>query len=138
MKNKKVSNAEYNVLDLLWNADDALSVAQVVQLMESKKKVCWAYTTAATVLRRMEKKGYVQSEKRGSALFYTAILQMEEFRKMEEFQKKTELKKAVSVIENCFHGSFSNFLAAFTGDKKLTREEFEDLKEWVKQHDDDY
>ena len=37
MKKKKVSNTEYHVLDLLWNADGALSVAQVVQLMEKEK-----------------------------------------------------------------------------------------------------
>ncbi len=135
---KKVSNAEYTVLELLWKAEDALSVAQIVELMERENKIKWAYTTAGTVMRRMEAKGYAHSVKRGSKFFYTPVLQKDEVLPMNEFRKEAEAKKAVSVIEKCFQGSFSKFLAAFSGNRKLTREEFEDLKEWVKQHDDDY
>lgn len=138
MKKKKVSKAEYSVLDLLWKANDALTVAQVVQLMESEKNICWAYSTAATILRRMEKKGYAYSEKRGASLFYTPVIQVDDFQQMEEERQQAEAKKAASIIEKCFRGSFSKFLSAFSSDKKLTKEEFEDLKEWVRQHDDDY
>lgn len=138
MKKRKVSNAEFSVLNLLWNAGDALSVAQVVQLMESEKDTCWAYSTAATILRRMEKKGYVYSEKKGASLFYTAVMQVDDFQQIEEERQQTEARKAASIIDKCFQGSFSKFLSAFSSDKKLTKEEFEDLKEWVRQHDDDY
>ena len=138
MKKKKVSKAEYSVLDLLWKANDALTVAQVVQLMESEKNTCWAYSTAATILRRMENKGYVCSEKKGASLFYTAVMQVDDFQQMEEERQQTEARKAASIIEKCFQGSFSKFLSAFSSDQNLTQEEFEDLKEWVRQHDDDY
>ena len=138
MKKKKVSNTEYHVLDLLWNADGALSVAQVVQLMEKEKDTRWAYTTAGTIMSRMEKKGYIRSEKRGASFFYTAVMQPDEFQQIEEERQQTEMKKSATIIEKCFQGSFSKFLSAFSTDRKLTQKEFEDLKEWVKQHDDDY
>lgn len=135
---RKVSNAEYTVLKLLWKSEDALSVAQIAELMERENQIKWAYTTAGTVMRRMEAKGYVQSVKMGSKFFYTPVLQRDEVLPMDEFRKEADAKKAVSVIEKSFQGSFSKFLSAFSGNRKLTREEFEDLKAWVKQHDDDY
>ncbi len=138
MKEKKVTDVEYTVLELLWKSEEALSVAQVVELMEYENGVKWAYTTGGTVLRRMEKKGYVHSTKRGATFFYTAVLQKHEVLQKKEIVQQAGLEKAANVIENCFQGSFSKFLAAFSCDRKLTQEEFDELKEWVKQHDDDY
>ena len=39
MKEKKVTDVEYTVLELLWKSEEALSVAQVVELMEYENGV---------------------------------------------------------------------------------------------------
>ena len=62
----------------------------------------------------------------------TAVMQPDEFQQIEEERQQTEMKKAATIIEKCFQGSFSKFLSAFSTDRKLTQKEFEDLKEWVK------
>lgn len=125
MKLKKVSRMELEVLKILWK-EAPLSVAEVVEHMEEENHIQWAYNTAGTVLRRMEQKGYVHSLKKGMAFLYSPVL------------KPSDVSGAVSFVENYFQGSIGKFMAAFSKEKPLTRAEFEEIKEWVKQHDDDY
>ena len=73
MEKKRVSSTESAILKLLWKADDALSVAQVTQLMETENNIKWSYNTTGTILRRMDKKGFVTATKRGPAFFYTGV-----------------------------------------------------------------
>lgn len=124
MEKKRVSSTESAILKLLWKADDALSVAQVTQLMETENNIKWSYNTAGTILRRMDKKGFVSSTKRGPAFFYSAVLKEGE-----------TLNGAAAFVERYFQGSLHNFLAAFSEERDFTDEEFEDLKDWVNRLD---
>ncbi len=125
MKKKGLAQRELEVMKILWESSP-LTVNQVVELMEKEYNTRWAYTTAGTTLRRMEKKGYVRSEKKSLAFYYYPVL------------RSDEVEGAVSLVEKYFQGSIGKFMAAFSDEKDLTREEFEEIKEWVKQHDDDY
>lgn len=125
MKKNGLAQRELEVMKILWESSP-LTVYQVIEQMEKENDTQWAYTTAGTILRRMEKKGYVRSEKRSLAFYYYPVL------------KPDEAEGAASLVEKYFHGSIGKFMAAFSKERNLTREEFEEIKEWVKQHDDDY
>lgn len=125
MKLKGLSRMEMEVMKILWK-ESPLSVAEVVERMEEELNIQWAYNTSGTILRRMEKKGYVHSVKRGAAFYYSPAL------------KASEVNGAASFVENYFQGSIGKFLKAFAQEKEMTQKEFEELKEWVRQHDDDY
>ena len=66
-----VSPAETEILRLVWQLDKA-TVQDVCNKLPAKRKI--AYATVQTLLRRLEKKGYVKHHIRGKAhVFFAAV-----------------------------------------------------------------
>ncbi len=66
-----VSPAETEILRLVWQLDKA-TVQDVCNKLPAKRKI--AYATVQTLLRRLEKKGYVKHRIRGKAhVFFAAV-----------------------------------------------------------------
>ena len=57
----KISEAELEVLQVLWDAEEPLKIQDVCDRLENKK---WKYNTVGTLLLRMAEKGAVVSEKK--------------------------------------------------------------------------
>ncbi|GAA4857435.1 BlaI/MecI/CopY family transcriptional regulator [Saccharopolyspora cebuensis] len=66
---------ESAVMALLWEADDALSVRQVVEGLLDRDL---AYTTVATVLDNLHRKRWVDRERLGRVWFYRPRVQASE------------------------------------------------------------
>lgn len=58
-------------MNLLWEHGDG-SVREVLSHLSKDREL--AYTSAATILRILEQKGFVKSEKSGKTLVYSALL----------------------------------------------------------------
>jgi predicted transcriptional regulator len=71
-----LSDAERDALRALWDHGPG-TVRQILGLLGERGRR-WAYSTAATLLRRLEAKGYARSESAGGALVYRASLSREE------------------------------------------------------------
>jgi len=68
-----LSPSETEILRLVWQLDKA-SVQEVCDKLPNKRKI--AYATVQTLLRRLEKKGYVKHRIRGKAhVFFPAVKQ---------------------------------------------------------------
>ncbi|MFQ6036597.1 MAG: BlaI/MecI/CopY family transcriptional regulator, partial [Sedimentisphaerales bacterium] len=66
-----VSPAETEILRLVWQLDKA-TVQQVCDSLPTRRKI--AYATVQTLLRRLEKKGYLRHHIRGKAhVFFPAV-----------------------------------------------------------------
>ncbi len=66
-----VSPAETEILRLVWQLDKA-TVQDVCNKLPAKRKI--AYATVQTLLRRLEKKGYIKHRIRGKAhVFFAAV-----------------------------------------------------------------
>ncbi|MHC4657986.1 MAG: BlaI/MecI/CopY family transcriptional regulator [Planctomycetota bacterium] len=66
-----VSPAETEILRIVWQAGKA-TVQQVVSRLPAKRKI--AYATVQTLLRRLEKKGYLRHNTQGKAhVFFAAV-----------------------------------------------------------------
>ncbi len=66
-----VSPSETEILRLVWQLDKA-TVQDVCNKLPAKRKI--AYATVQTLLRRLEKKGYVKHRIRGKAhVFFAAV-----------------------------------------------------------------
>lgn len=63
------------VMSLLWDADGALSVRQVLDNLRDRDL---AYTTVATVLENLHRKEWVDRERIGRVWFYRARVQSSE------------------------------------------------------------
>lgn len=67
MKSKKLSPAEWKVMQIIWEKEwcDSRHVYEV-----TGKKHGWAISTAKTVLRRLVDKGYVKTTRIGNSYLY--------------------------------------------------------------------
>jgi BlaI family transcriptional regulator, penicillinase repressor len=78
MTTKKIpalSPAETEILRLIWQLDKA-TVQQVCDKLPGKRKI--TYATVQTMLRRLEKKGYISHHIQGKAHVFFAAVKSEE------------------------------------------------------------
>lgn len=74
-KRAAVSPAETEVLRLVWESEKA-TVQQVYDALPANRKV--TYVTVATLLRRLEEKGYLKHRVRGKAFVYAPTAKKED------------------------------------------------------------
>lgn len=74
-KRPAMSPAETEVLRLVWESKQA-TVQQVYDALPDNRKV--TYVTVATLLRRLEEKGYLKHRVQGKAFIYTPAVKKEE------------------------------------------------------------
>lgn len=101
----RISDAELEVLEVVWELDDWVDIARVHQLLSEKNK--WAYNTVGTFMIRLEKKGYLEHKKCKKTNVYRAVISREDYKR-----KETE-----EFLKQVHSGSKKSLLAALCGDQ---------------------
>lgn len=114
-----ISPAETEVLRLVWQVNEA-TVQQVYDALPTNRKV--AYVTVATLLRRLEEKGYLKHRVCGKAFVYTPTA------KKEEVIKRT----IADLVERLFGGNPVPLLQHLAQHDRITDEDIERLRELTK------
>ena len=110
---KTLTKAEEQIMQILWNLKEAI-VKQVVDEFDEPKP---AYTTVATVLKVLEKKGFVDHKTIGNThLFYPSVSKKE----YTKFQFG-------SLLKDYFNGSFPRMATFFARENNLSIEELEEM-----------
>ena len=91
---QRLTRAEEQVMQIIWELEKGV-VKDIVDRFEEPKP---AYTTVATVLKVLEKKGFVTFEKIGNTYLYEAVVTKVDYTK---FQLS-------NLLTNYFSGSFPN------------------------------
>ena len=107
MQKYKLTESEYRFVKIIWDN----------QPMPSAQLVDWKKSTTYTMLRRLCEKGVLKNE--NSTV--TALVSKQE---VEKYQSS-------HIVNETFNGSLPNFIAAFMQDKKLTKDEAEQLKKLI-------
>lgn len=100
----RLTPAEFEVLEVLWNEGRPLSVGDVLEDILRARSV--AYTTVMTVLDKLARKGSVNRVKKGKAYFYTPRV-----RRSQVLQSAVE-----EFADNYFRGSERRLLAFLEDD----------------------
>ena len=111
---------ELELMNILWSLKSA-SVREV--LAELPKSRQMAYTSASTIIRILEQKGYVKAEKQGKTHFYSPILTKKEY-------SKTTLKQ---VVTNLFDGEPTQLIRQLINNEKLDKDEIAEIKKIIKE-----
>ena len=72
-----LTDAELRLMDIVWELGPS-TVQDVVDALPADEPL--AYSTVLTMMRILEKKGYVEHEKRGRAYVYRAVVEQDEAR----------------------------------------------------------
>src|SRR5260221_4251360 len=87
MRQKPLSNLELQVMNIVWECKEC-AVRNVLQELQKKRKI--AYSTAATILRRLEQKKFVVKNTKEMTFFYSPKISKESYSKglTQSFLKK--------------------------------------------------
>ena len=114
---KELTRAEEQIMHVLWELRKAF-VKDIVQRMPEPKP---AYNTVSTIVRILEKKGFISHKAYGNTYEYFPSISKEEYTKlfMQNFVKKY------------FKDSYQDMVSFFTKDRNLTIGEMEDIKNMI-------
>jgi BlaI family transcriptional regulator, penicillinase repressor len=74
-KRPTLSSAETQILSIVWSLERA-TVREVCEALPPQRKI--TYATVQTLLRRLEKKGYLKHQQKGLAhVFYSSVKQQD-------------------------------------------------------------
>jgi predicted transcriptional regulator len=110
---KTLTKAEEQIMQILWELNEGV-VKDVVEEFEEPRP---AYTTVATVLKVLEKKGFVVSRKVGNVNLFSPEVSKKEYT---GFQFS-------SLLKNYFNGSFPKMATFFAKQNNLGVEELEEM-----------
>ena len=113
-----LSPAETEILRLVWQLKRA-TVQQVCKRLPARRKI--AYATVQTLLRRLEKKGYLKHEVRGKAhAFYPTV------------ERNQVIRRSVTdFLDRLFGGDPIPLMHYLAEHGKVTAEDIEELKRLV-------
>lgn len=121
MKKQKLTKAEEEVMQLLWQHEPA-TVSQLLEHFEDKKP---AHSTVSTIIRILEDKDFVGHEAYGRSYVYHSKVSQDEY---SHFSLKETVMKY-------FQGSMENMISFLLREEKVDLEKLEDILEELKKEE---
>jgi predicted transcriptional regulator len=122
MKNREPSRLEMQVLSVLWQRG-ASTVREVMKVMPDGKTR--AYTTILSVIQVMEKKGLVSHVAEGNVHVYQARVS----------RQKVTGPWLRGLVRQVFGGSAATALQHLLAEKRVSRQELDEIKEIIARHE---
>lgn len=115
----KLTKSEEQLMELIWKHEKVF----MKDIIDSYPDPKPASTTIATLLKRMQDKGFVAYNTLGNSRQYYALV-----KKSVYFSKEMN-----GIIKNFFNNSALQFASFFTSSNNITQAELEDLKKIIDQ-----
>ncbi|MBO7449187.1 MAG: BlaI/MecI/CopY family transcriptional regulator [Clostridiales bacterium] len=119
---KKLPDAEFEIMKAIWHIEQPVtSPALTVVLSRDLPDRDWKQQTVMTMLGRLEKKGFLRSEKNGKERGYYAVVSESQYMNIE----------AESLKSRFGANKMSGFVKALYSDGEISDEDINDLKNWL-------
>lgn len=115
----RLTRAEEQLMQVLWKLESAF-VKDVISELPSPKP---AYNTVSTIIRILEKKGFVAYKSHGKSHEYYAIISKSEYRKIQ----------FGGFVRNYFEDSYKSLASFFTKEEDLSLEELVEIQNLIEQ-----
>ncbi|WP_179984165.1 BlaI/MecI/CopY family transcriptional regulator [Alteromonas macleodii] len=116
----EISNAEFEVLDVLWDDHPATS-SEVVSRLNDKKD--WHEKTVKTLLGRLIKKEVLGFEKQQRQYLYYPLIAREDYTR----------KETTNFVSRLFKGKIAPMVAGFANQNSLSKQDVNELKALIKE-----
>lgn len=116
---KEITKAQEDILKALWKINEG-AVSDILDILPEPKP---AYNTVATVIKVLEKKGYVTHKTYGKTNVYFAAVQKKDY--AQHVVKDT--------LKGFFNGSINQMVSSFVKNKDVSLNELEELKALLEQ-----
>jgi BlaI family penicillinase repressor len=115
------THAEFRILDVLWNLDEA-TVEDVVDRLPSNPRA--NYKTVQSLLRIMENKGFVEHKTRGRAFVFVSRVSRDAVRG----------GLARRLLDRNFQGSYAAMLVNLVDSKHVKEHELDELEALIQRY----
>lgn len=113
---EKLTHVEEETMQAIWRTSEG----NVKAFMENMDEPA-PYTTVASIVKNLEKKGYLTSRLIGNAYLYKPAVSEEEYKK----------KFMGSVVKEYFDNSYKELVSFFVEQKKLSAKELKEILELI-------
>jgi len=117
MKIKELTKAEEQVMQILWQLNEAIVKDIIEQISDPKP----AYNTVSTVVRVLEGKGFIDHKAYGNSHVYFPIISEAEYKKF-TFDK---------MMKSYFNDSYKSLVSFIADEKKLDINELDELTKLI-------
>ncbi len=114
MEEYKLFDAEYRLLDILWENEPVNSTEFSLICLE---KLGWKKSTTYNMIRKLSERGFVKNEN----ATVSSVVRREQVARYE----------GEAIAEKYYGGSLPAFIAAFLDGRKISNEEAEELKKMI-------
>lgn len=118
---RKLSPANLEIMKVIWEKGE-VTVNEVVQAINSKRKDKVRRTTIQVQLNRLEEYGWLLHREEGRAYIYSAVIE----------KQKTKRAILEDIKNRVFGGSRAELVQCLLEDKGVTAEEIRELRELLK------
>ncbi len=119
----KLSGAEYEIMDCVWDLQRAVTSADILRELGAARG--WKQPTVLTFLSRLVEKGLLATEKNGKVRSYTAAVSREAY-------KSAETRVFLARL---YDGSVRNLVACMADGNGISDEDLRGLRAWLKERE---
>ena len=116
---EKLTHQEEEIMLIVWQMEEC-TVKDVRNRMTDPRP---PYTTVASVVKNLEKKGYADSRLIGNTYIYTPAIPENEYK----------LKFMSGVVSNYFEDSYKGLVSFFAQKEKISAEDLREILEMIEQ-----
>lgn len=118
----RITEAQWSIMELLWDSRQPLTVSQICQLLEEEKNITWKKNTVNTQLMRLAEHGAVDYNETTPKTFYP-LVDRDTCRRQEE----------KSFLDKMYQGSVKMMIASFLKEDKLSPEELAEIRQLLEE-----
>ncbi|PUV22311.1 MULTISPECIES: BlaI/MecI/CopY family transcriptional regulator [Sphingobacterium] len=120
---EELTKKEEEVMQVIWHLKEVF-VKDVIEYLDPTNSI--PYNTVSSIVRILEKKGYVGYKAFGKTYQYYPLISKMQYRKF-SFSR---------VLDNYFDDSVENLLSFMVKEKKLSAEDIQKIEELIKKNED--
>lgn len=121
---QRLPESELDIMLVLWNGTPPMTRPEIEKVINTKKNL--APTTILSLLTRLEAKNFVEVTRQGKMNLYTLLVSQADYQAYE----------SRSVLEKLYGNSLKKFVTSLYQGKKISSEEIQDLRDFLKELDD--
>ena len=117
---EKLSPQEEEAMQAVWQKGEGF-IKDFLDLINEPKP---PYTTLASTIKNLERKGFVKSEKLGNSFRYKAAIKEEEYKK----------RFMSGFVNDYFENSYKDLVTFFAKEKKISATELKEIIKLIENH----
>ena len=116
----KISDAEYAIMEIIWNEGGEVTTADIIEKLGEDN--FWKHTTILTLAKRLVDKNVLKVRKEKRVNYYSPKITKDEYKSYQ----------ANGFIEDMYDGSVKSLVASLYDNKRIDEKDVKELKDWIR------